>query len=127
MSKYFYFPQIHFSSELERGKKFKSHENTEIHIRAQTKAASEHWEEDTLMGPRDRSPCLWGFAGLLCSANPRFHPVMGGEAYGVPGGQFAVLSPEDIHTSQGTGTKVEPGSACVPDNAVTPQKPGSSQ
>lgn len=52
---------------------------------------------------------------------------MGGEAYGVPGGQFAVLSPEDIHTTQGTGTEVEPGSACVRDNAVNPQKPGSSQ
>lgn len=65
--------------------------------------------------------------GSKCSVNPHFHPVMGGEAYGVPGGQFAVLSPEDIHTSQGMGTKVESGSACVPDNAVNPQKPGSSQ
>lgn len=121
------FPKYIFHQNWKGEKKFKSHENTEIHIRARTKAASEHWEEDTPMGPRDRSPCLWGFAGLWCSANPRFHPVMGGEACGVPGGQFAVLSPEDIHTSRGTGTKVEPGSACVPDNAVTPQKPGLSQ
>lgn len=29
--------------------------------------------------------------------------------------------------SKETGTRAEPGSTCVPDNAVTPQKPGSSR
>lgn len=81
------------------------------------------------MGPRDGSACLWGFAGLWGSVSPCFRPVMGDEACGVPRGQSAGLSPEDIHSSQGTGTRVEPGSAVSQITLSThrKQKAGSSQ
>lgn len=130
MSKYFYFPQIHFFIRIGKGekkkiKKFKSHENTEILIRARALGGGH------TRGPQGQIPTPLGlcWARMFCKC-----PFAGCDGrVKLPESQghdllcYLPRISRIILASQGTGSEVEPGSARVPDNAVKPQKAGSGQ